>query len=281
MGNKATALAVLGKGLLDFGANRENLRFEREREANFMELQRRQMDEAERAALASEQLQRDTLTETTRSNKASEANEGKALLSQLQRDESAIALNNAQITDLGKQRELNKAEADIVAEQAGLKWDPQQKTYVHDEDAYERMLTRLKEKYSYGGGTSSWEAQVNARAENLIALRDGGDENLKGMSDAQLRRQAMIETNTAKVRPDGDIRAQIDFWKTRVTSLTTQLKSSFGEDKARLQAELDTAITQYNNLINSQAGAGLLVPGGGAPTGSAFDSFRQWSGQPD
>lgn len=262
----AAAAGVLGHGLLEFGRNRETLRFEREREENLRRMQEAQLREQQRHSQAVEGYNADMLAANVAEHQAA---------AQHRTQELDIAKTNAsaQAAHYAAVREIDKAKADQMAMADGFVWDGSKKTYVFDEKLFAASVDREKKvaeaRYSYYGGSNSSEGrETDRRLNNLRQLRDEGDPKYKGKTDAQLERMAISEASASSSRQISDPN-----YETLVSlrairgQLEDRLRTAFRpDDRALIQQKLDEVNRQEQQIINS--GGLLMQPpiGGGAAT---------------
>lgn len=272
----AAAAGVLGHGLLEFGKNRETLRFEREREENLRRMQEAQLQEQRRHSQAVEGYNADMLAATTAEHEAAARNREKEL---------GIMQSNAntQAAHYSAMREIDKAKADQVAMADGFVWDASKKTYVFDEELFKASVEREKKvaeaRYSYYGGSSE-NKEADRRFNNMKALRDEGDPKYKDKSDAQLERMAISEASASSSRQisDPNYETLVSLRAVR-GQLEDRLRMAFRpDDRALIQQRLDEVNRQEQEILRS---GGLLMPpsvGGGAATATGARWKERLSG---
>lgn len=296
----ALALGQVGKGLLEFGQNRETLKYQRERDENLAALQREQLAETTRHSKATEALGVDTLAATKENQEGLLKNDSEKLA--IERDaanarashDSAMLANDnlktkaivdessAKITDLVAVREQDRAKADLTAAEGGFKWDGTAKTYVFDQTLFDKAIQRdeatAKARYSaYSGSKGAWQTEYEIQLDTLRKLKEGGDEKLKDASEGTLQKMALDATNTSQRKTTGtDSFESVDMIRQRVKALDAQIANEFDpQKKAELRSVQDDLMLQWQSALQSQnTGAGLLARPGGARTaaGSEYTS---------
>lgn len=269
----ALALGQVGKGLLEFGQNRETLKYQKERDESLAALQREQLGETVRHNQASEALAVDTLTAQTDHNKG--------LLSNSQEQTRLTGQDIAnRAEDLKATRAQDRAEADLTAKTEGFKWDSEKKEYVFDQDLFDKSLQRAeattKARYSFGGSTGAWEREYQITHEALIKRQAEGAEDLKGKSPGELQQMAIDSANLSARKDSGTNRAEtIEFLKGKVDSLTTRVEMLALNPKS---PEYKTAVAELEEAINdwrqAASGGGLMTPPPGSASTAAGSDYR-------
>lgn len=270
----ALALGQVGKGLLEFGQNRETLKYQKERDESLAALQRQQMEETTRHNQASETLAADTLEASTTHNKGLLAN------SQEQTRLTGQDIAN-RAEDLKATRAQDRAEADLTAKTEGFKWDSEKKEYVFDQDLFDKSLQRTEAETkardsAYGGSKGSWQVEVEMTNATLITRRDEGAPELAGKTDAEIMQMAIDSTNLSARKDSGTNRAEtIAFLRGNVDSLTKRVEMLALNPKS---PEYQTAAKELADAISdwrqAASGGGLMTPPPGSASTAAGSDYR-------
>jgi hypothetical protein len=271
----ANAVGSIGQGLLVFGANREKINYEKERDAHLLELEREQM-----AAL--KDYQRDTLTLKGQEvviagdvAKASIAASGAATSSSLQSvEESKAQIKSLQLGDAQKNQDFKYTQK-LLGNRPVTNEDGDVTGYEYDAELYKKMQPQRDNELRAKTPLSANMQLINAATESMVEGQKetpngpqynvtNADGTTRPKTAAEFKAESITDYyhSTASVYRDIPTEKALDGVDDQIQALETRLSKGqltmSDEDIATLQKNLTDLQDRRLKILAGYGSSGLL-----------------------
>lgn len=281
----ALAIAALGTGLLNYGAKKEDLRFQREREENLRRLQESQHGETVRHNQAVETYQGETLKADVKHKADTLALEGTKAENEREYQKGLLvndtAKTKAQAAESASRTETDRLNAERQAAEASLVWNPETKKYETDENLLKDNLRKIEAEgkaraSAWGGSLSATDREYDRKLATALKLREEGDPKFAGMTDAQIQATVQASVDEGATRNTGtDAFVRAEILKTKYNKLADDLKAAVtDEQRAQIKQEMADTETEWSRVASGTA-AGGNTSGGPVSATAAGAKFLQ------